>query len=389
MLAMLAMHCAYTRVVLQIKQVHDIRWLSMDGCAQRIAYLYPALLLYFQEAKVEIPECKWFVDELTDLEFLLALEAFLPLLHELNRLVKLFQSRDVFLFDVTREIEASERMLREHFEGPKAFSDNLLFQGYHVLTKRPEEESPLKWRDTDFLKYCVKEKEFPMQALSHGRPGRSAYEPVTIRNFNDVMKRVQSLVKNAAAAVRIDMSTRFPTSSLMRALSMIQIPYWRDPRLGIRTFEKDVEQLIQYYATAKSVLGLNGKPPVKVDPVLDAERLQTQAAFFADWMTRNCEDFETTQQLWLFLDTTNITEAMGEYARLAHLVLSLPIGSVECERVFSHMNLLKSSIRNLMGEDYLNMSMRVATCDHSAKSFNFNHALRIWKASKQRYCVAK
>ena len=127
---------------LQVKQVHDVRWLSMDGVAQRVSYLYPALLSYFSEAQVEVPECKWFVDELVDLEFLLALETFMPLLNELNRLVKLFQARDVFLFDVSREVEASGRILREHFEGTKAFTDKRMFEGYHILTERPEDESP-------------------------------------------------------------------------------------------------------------------------------------------------------------------------------------------------------------------------------------------------------
>ena len=65
-------------------------------------------------------------------------------------------------------------------------------------------------------------------------------------------------------------------------------------------------------------------------------------------------------------------------------MLLIPVGSVENERCFSLMNLLKSDLRNRLGEDHLNCCVRVKRCRFGLNDFPFNEALSQWNDMVER-----
>jgi len=78
-----------------------------------------------------------------------------------------------------------------------------------------------------------------------------------------------------------------------------------------------------------------------------------------------------------------------EYKRLAHLILSIPFGSVENERRFSSMNLAHTKLRNRLQEEHLNVQLRAVASKLTPKTFPYREAYAEWKAAKNRRAVDK
>lgn len=60
------------------------------------------------------------------------------------------------------------------------------------------------------------------------------------------------------------------------------------------------------------------------------------------------------------------------------------ISSVECERGFSLMNLIKSKQRNRLGENHLDMIMRIKSYQLSGNVINMDKIYAYWKNGKDR-----
>jgi hypothetical protein len=66
-----------------------------------------------------------------------------------------------------------------------------------------------------------------------------------------------------------------------------------------------------------------------------------------------------------------------------HLLVS-PVSTVDCERGFSRMNLIKTDVRNKLAIDNLENLMRVSLHDSDETTFPFNKAFDKWAAVKSR-----
>jgi hypothetical protein len=64
--------------------------------------------------------------------------------------------------------------------------------------------------------------------------------------------------------------------------------------------------------------------------------------------------------------------------------MSFPITSVENERQFSLMNLVKNKFRNRMGEKLLNAICRIKRCSYTVENFPFGEAQKNWARQKSR-----
>ena len=78
---------------------------------------------------------------------------------------------------------------------------------------------------------------------------------------------------------------------------------------------------------------------------------------------------------------------LSEYIKLAKFMLSSPATSVENERQFSLMKLLKSTTRNRMGPQLLNGLCRIQRSGYSLLDFPFEESLKVWLAEASRRAV--
>ena len=73
--------------------------------------------------------------------------------------------------------------------------------------------------------------------------------------------------------------------------------------------------------------------------------------------------------------------------RLLKMYRCLPLSSVECERVFSSVNLIKTELRNWLEDNTLDDLLLTSRNKVEIKDFDFTEAYQDWKAQKKRYFV--
>ena len=70
--------------------------------------------------------------------------------------------------------------------------------------------------------------------------------------------------------------------------------------------------------------------------------------------------------------------------KLAHIYKVLPPHTSDCERDFSQMKLIKTDIRNRMGEDTLDYLLRINIAGPPIEQFPFGKAVKLWSEKKDR-----
>lgn len=386
---------------LTVLQPHEIRWLSLSQCVSRIRDLYPALLRYFKEivdATME-PGSKALYDDMTDLSFLLLLEGFDVLLGELASMSRLFQSCDYPLVSVPAHVKTTADFLQKHFERVQsAFQCERTWKRFHVLTVSAD--PPLQWED-DCLVYVQSDSAHAMLAVDPGKRGRPHAEVVDTSEFFDrVVASVKKTLQAASKKIRlgnnlddfifvlcshvhilVGLLERFPRD-VVASMGILQPSYWADTQHSTYTFEKDLESLIEVYGAPKTVGGMN------VHPLVDGDALGTQAAFFQELMLSSAKNMTSTTDFWLYVDNNpQINGRIREFQRLAHIVLSLPLGSVTNERDFSLLNLTVTPLRSKLSLDKADGCLLVKRCQKDLESFPFNEAYEHWKSICKRYGV--
>ena len=94
---------------------------------------------------------------------------------------------------------------------------------------------------------------------------------------------------------------------------------------------------------------------------------------------------EETKASWMsILADRYLREEISEFCKLANIMLCIPIGSVQNERCFSQMNLIKSDLRNRLGHQHLNAAMRIRRSKYTLESFPVHRAVQKFLQIKER-----
>lgn len=103
-------------------------------------------------------------------------------------------------------------------------------------------------------------------------------------------------------------------------------------------------------------------------------------------MAGRCDD--ATKVAWQSILTDKILRSeISEFCKLAEILLCIPIGSVQNERAFSQMNLIKSDLRNSLGPKHLNACMRARRSKHTVKTLPVERVVKLFLAKKKRRSV--
>ncbi|KAG2486398.1 hypothetical protein HYH03_014975 [Edaphochlamys debaryana] len=200
----------------------------------------------------------------------------------------------------------------------------------------------------------------------------------------DVEASVKQQLSQAAEAVLVDLSRRFPPVKVLEASKLVYPQYWWG-ELGLdgkrvaptpADVEAKLATLKEYYGVSKpapSISGFAGAGPSngeQLTPLLDFEKLFEQRALFAS---------EAPEQATIVMDAAAngaklpkgtfvafwqsmtqsrwVADGCSEYVRLAKLVATIVPGSVEAERLFSTMSYIKDSQRNKLQQRHLALAM--------------------------------
>ena len=79
----------------------DTRWISLNGPAQRLFSEYKSLVRVMYQHRFSVDKAQDLLFRLIDIKTLLTLVRILPLLHEMNVLVKMAQSHIMYIQEYT------------------------------------------------------------------------------------------------------------------------------------------------------------------------------------------------------------------------------------------------------------------------------------------------
>lgn len=153
-----------------------------------------------------------------------------------------------------------------------------------------------------------------------------------------------------------------------------------------KAFDRDAkrkfDKLLDIYAEPK----LTGN--VSHEPLVDRADATAQWANFCNVM-ENCKEDAYKRlragEFWATQLTHELlVQTFSAVAILVQIMLLIPIGSVENERCFSLMNLLKNELRNRLDENHLNCAVRVKRCRFGLSTFPVDAALSHWNQQDQR-----
>jgi hypothetical protein len=131
----------------------ETRWISMRSPAKRIMSEYTTLMVkmgfdmtpaHGQRSNAGAGDN---FDMLVDVEVLLSLACFIPLLDAVHYLAKFFQARDIFICDFMQAIKVcQDELARKFIDGATAFGESD-FPSYSDLTSMRCEDIPLEWKE--------------------------------------------------------------------------------------------------------------------------------------------------------------------------------------------------------------------------------------------------
>ena len=81
----------------------------------------------------------------------------------------------------------------------------------------------------------------------------------------------------------------------------------------------------------------------------------------------------------------NISSNFVHLNKLIKIYRTLPLSSVECERVFSNVGIIKNELRNRLDHITLDELLMISRNREDMKDFNLQEAFKSWQSEKNRY----
>ena len=333
--------------------------------------------------------------QLLDVEVHLAAAALLPMLRELQHLVKVCQLQGVFLHDLSTALQFTTSQLNSMYVSVESRFKGSDFDKWESLLDIGEPgaevgRSPFQYDEEGHLFMRIDGDRFavcgvPPPTGLRGRP-RVLTVHADAELLQTIAAAVQSSMGAAAAAVLKQLADRFPPNELLEALSIVYPQWWISKR-QFAELEAAVKVLCRHYGTEHSTA--DGR---KVPALLDAKLLREQSSFFAQIAASASKAAMSgagaapVTLFWRDLSTPGyIADRTSEFRKAAELALVLVPGSVDEERTFSAMNFIKSDVRNRLKGDHLSMCIRLYSSQfHTVSTFPYQEAIDIWRQRSNR-----
>eukprot|EP01018_Ginkgo_biloba_P020839 Gb_12925 [translate_table: standard] len=186
----------------------DTRWISLNGPAQRVFYEYLSLVGLMHEHCFSVDKSQDLLFRLTDLETLLTLCGLLPMLHEMNILMKMSQNRTMYIALYTRARKLTCLALDTLYILPQSFT-SAKFESWNNMIDIDNPKNFLKFDRDGILCVAVREYMVPLHYI--GKSGRSTKQlPILRDDFSNIVISVRSTLTNIARSLALEIRERFP-----------------------------------------------------------------------------------------------------------------------------------------------------------------------------------
>ena len=146
-----------------------------------------------------------------------------------------------------------------------------------------------------------------------------------------------------------------------------------------------LDTLIKHYGTAKTAETVTGDEFMKL-PLISSETL-TEWKTFRHYFSKKRED-DTKTQLKELSSHEMLATMFPNLSTLANICLTLPVSTASVERSFSQMKMIKTRLRNRIGENSLNHLMLIAIESPDELSENeLDCIVNVWNEKPRRIVV--
>lgn len=128
-----------------LKQVKT-RWISMLKPAKRILTQYPVLLYKMHLDAPTLKTAQTNLEFLLDVQTLLGLACLMPMLEEMNRLIKFAQSRNIFVCDFVAALRHCQTELFTHYQDARTAFESDIFYDFNALSDLTHDNIKMSWK---------------------------------------------------------------------------------------------------------------------------------------------------------------------------------------------------------------------------------------------------
>ena len=209
----------------------------MNGPAQRLFSEYKSLVGVMYEHRFSVDKDQDLLFRLTNIETLLTLAGILPLLHEMNVLVKMAQSHTMYIAEYTNARKLSCHELGNLYTMPGYFTSPM-FNGWKNLIDIEKIENYLKFDENGRLCMAVCGYMVPFHYVSN--MGQTTKECRVSRDqFNDIVISVRHNLIQIAQSLSLEIREQFPQDELLEAMSL-QVDFLEKLSILVHHFGRNV-----------------------------------------------------------------------------------------------------------------------------------------------------
>ncbi|KAH7332329.1 hypothetical protein KP509_20G082300 [Ceratopteris richardii] len=337
--------------VLEVLQIHDVRWLTRGNVMVRLVKLLPAILTFW---KCQAP--MWY-EKLCIFKVLFCIHLLADVLLELDGLNKIFQKESIDITSFSTSIEVCLNTLRKKFLGD-------IFAKGTIYLKLFIENAQM-----GYLKHVTENgEEYTHTLLYVSMPGKDKNGfPLDIQDgsLNTCIEMAKGFVLKVIDCV----NERFPDMYFFNASKLFSPMYYPS--------EEDER-------ARKAIIWLSRLLTRIGNHVINANGCEKELKAFVDTLYYGCEGMNFKDAWRVFSNTSHWQETFPNLLKLWQILLVLPISSIPCERGFSKQNIIKTDRRQHLKVDTLDMLMRISMLGPSCDLLNWEKIYDIWEKSKDR-----
>ena len=337
---------------LKIQKPSDTRWLARERCVRAVRRSLPALVATFQKMYDESGDAEAYglARLFCKYKSVACLYMLCDVLHTLAKLQGSLQSQGLNLASVPGMVEGTIARLKELKEMPNT---STWFKDHASVFSDPKQLGKHNILITE------DEKEEFMQKVYH--------------------PYIQSVIDH--------ISNRLKSSDVYSCFSVFDPRLLPDKEENLSCYgESKLQALIDFYGSAQCV-SFEGETNRSV-PDIDGDDANAEWKFFRKVLFKEYNNISMEKVFSNLLTNDTIRAAFPNLVTLASLAVTLPVTTATVERSFSDMKLIKTRLRNRLGEESLDQAMRI--CIEGPDTLNSDDLKDIvthWKEQKPRRLI--
>ncbi|MCO5591377.1 hypothetical protein L7F22_045360 [Adiantum nelumboides] len=343
--------------VLEVLQIHDIRWLSRGKVMERLVALMPAILTFWKEGAPA-----WY-KKLCIYKLLFIIHLLADVLYDLNVLSKHFQEEEVDIACISAYIEVTMSSLR------RKFLEEDFGKGTKYLKQFMADVETGSWI------YTNESGEVYIHELEYAKiPGKDKRGMFIDCGDGDVESSKQ-LARSFVQTLIDCLNERFPDVYFLNATKLFSPQFYPKDAKRSKCSEEREKKANDWLNRLLEKVGGH---------VIDAQGCRDEVLSFTDTLYYACESMCMKDAWQLFASNANWQHTYPNLLKLWQLILLLPISSVSCERGFSKQNIIKTSSRQCLKVETLEMLMRISLVGPKTDAIDWVSIYKLWELKKCR-----